>query len=373
MLWEKVLTILLCEVLGQVGDRSAIKKPFVLSRQIWASCLLGTCSRLGFVSDACASDRLLKREVLECMSPNFGEDTQFLTISQVCKVFENFANKHRSANTALASCPNHLIREAERKVVHAMQQAVLPQPSDSDAASSQVACSARHRRDSFSAISGRSSPLSSPRSTIKTAIGPSEAEHNSQMSQSDGGGLVPFAPPSGELVPYTGVGGHKSLGGLPQLPGNLDDLGASQLRKLLVDHHANWIRCANKLVSEGTSGSGGIAVASAPCIRNVKRKFRYWQRKARKQKKQHAESMQQLVRESDVYIRSKRRKSSAFRNKLTTFGGYKLALARNVGHSSCSATLAMLQADNTHRTSLTRRLPWFNSVLMLITCQQLTN
>lgn len=34
--------------------------------------------------------------------------------------------------------------------------------------------------------------------------------------------------------------------------------------------------------------------------------------------------------------------------------GYRLALARNVGHASASATLAMLDADDSHRSTLVR-------------------
>ena len=129
-------------------------------------------------------------------------------------------------------------------------------------------------------------------------------------------------------------------------------MSAPELRKAMLSHHADWLRTANQLATQ-TANTGAEKVRKADG-----RKVRYWKgkaQKARSQKRAADDQLRQVVLENRLYTSSKRRKATAFRDRLTTFGGYKLALARNVGHSSCSANLSMLEADNTHRTSLVRQ------------------
>lgn len=134
---------------------------------------------------------------------------------------------------------------------------------------------------------------------------------------------------------------------LPQLPSNLYTMGLEELRQFVQNHQAQWV-----------STSKGLVAANAAESRVQKKKGRrmalYWRNKFNKLKRESESQYNQLLQRADPYVRSKRRKKSAFRLKLSTFGGYRLALARNVGHSSAAATLLMLEADASHQASIVR-------------------
>ena len=142
------------------------------------------------------------------------------------------------------------------------------------------------------------------------------------------------------------------LAGLPQLPPGLESMSRQDLMQFLVGHQANWVRTANQLVTRG--GASDQVESLRNKKRQATRKARYWRNKFQHVKKDSETKIQQLVQQTDPYVRSKRRKTTAFRFRFTTFGGYRLALARNIGHCSASATLTMLDADSTHRQTLVR-------------------
>lgn len=139
---------------------------------------------------------------------------------------------------------------------------------------------------------------------------------------------------------------------LPHLPNNLQDMTAAQLRKFIVTHQQTWLQ----LVASSDDGHpfNGVRPKKQLAGRQRARQVRYWKAKALKQKAKSDQQIAALKQDASLYVESKRRKSTSFRRKLTTFGGYKVALARNISSSSCSSTLVVLNADETDRTSVAR-------------------
>ena len=149
----------------------------------------------------------------------------------------------------------------------------------------------------------------------------------------------------GQLVP---VSGQPQL---PQLPSNLNTMSLEDLRQFVQSHQENWLSTSKELVACNTKENQILVAAER---KKARRMALYWKNKFHKLKETSETKYNELVQRADPYIRTKRRKVSSFRMKLSTFGGYRLALARNIGHTSASATLTMLDADNTHRTSIVR-------------------
>lgn len=126
------------------------------------------------------------------------------------------------------------------------------------------------------------------------------------------------------------------------------------LMRFILGHHANWMRTANQLAASASSQPSDIRRVKSQLARRVRKNRTYWKSKCRAIKEKSDHTIQELVKRADPYIRSKRRKVSSFQFRFSTFGGYRLALARNIGHCSASATLAMLEADSSHRQTLVR-------------------
>ena len=357
--WSDLSQLLVDELLDQIGEipRQLIEVvPLRLPQQHWHRALRCVCVRLGWVTDSAKSEKTLQKEITQALQL-CGSDGGPLTFKQATQVFQHVA---RASSASLGDCPDDLIASSQGKLTAALRKKFATQLFQRREASAAASCSvdkgflahkkvsvstaSSHRSlDTTSAIVPRSSPKSSPRSSPRSSRAASDvtAEGSVQGMQ-----LVP-AQPDGSAETLV------SMPSIPQLPSNMDDMSASELRKALLANHAEWIRTANQLA----------VIAHSPNSRSQKlrkaegRKVRYWKgmaAKARSQKRVADHKLRQVVLENSLYTRSKRRKASAFRDRLTTFGGYKLALARNVGHSSCSATLSMLEADNTHRTSLVR-------------------
>lgn len=365
--WQSFLSTLVVEVLNSiVCKRTLATKPFTLSESQWIVAVLHTCSRLGFVSDSTSSEKSIRRQFLSSVHQLFGPRVLQLTLDQIAQSFHCFANTSRSAEDALPRCPNALIQQAETYLIREVLRrcsgslgATDPAAGESYAASAMVqvapvsSSSSKKRRVSLSSRRSRSSQdFSSQVDAVVPVPGPGSIPSHSQASArtSTSNALVEFQESvgSGDC--------HRPLMGLPQLPPNLDDLTPTELRKFIVAHQADWLRTANKLVSVDDSLTRAKPKKKGTSNRCFQRRMAHWRKKAKRQKENFDQDMSRLVKQHELYVKNKRRKTGCFRNHLTTFAGYKLALARNVGHASCASTLSMLEADSTHRTSLTRFL-----------------
>ena len=139
---------------------------------------------------------------------------------------------------------------------------------------------------------------------------------------------------------------------MPMLPGNLDDMTASQLRQVVLSQHKQWMQIVGSPSDVSNERNEAARKAARRIARKGVKKARYWKTKARKKEEESRQQIAQLRLQSNPYIENKRRRTSSFRRKLTTFSGYKLALSRNIGHVSCASTLAILDADATDRSSV---------------------
>jgi len=383
--WNLFLSTLRSEVLEIVTcKRSLANKPFTLPEGQWVAALPPTCSRLGFVWDGASSEKSIRKQFLNALQQLFGQRQGDLTIDQVVKGFQRFANTNRAPSDSLPPCPDLRIRQAEQTIV----QEVIRRCAESGVAASTSSSSlqtsgmsvpvgvvVRRERDVASSsyprkrlsMSSVSSQQSMPSSVVPYSAGGQHTlvQRVDDETRSASHSYASQASPRGstDMVVFEEDGrtqAHNSLlVGLPQLPQNLDDLTPTELRRFIVAHQADWLRAANKLVLDDgkkTSGSSKSKrnAGSKKSVRSFQRSIQYWRKKVKANQKQSDEKINQLVKQNELYIKSKRRKKTAFRSHLTVFGGYKLALARNVGHASCASTLCMLEADATHRTSLTR-------------------
>lgn len=139
---------------------------------------------------------------------------------------------------------------------------------------------------------------------------------------------------------------------MPMLPANLDDMTASQLRQVVVSQHKQWMQVVGSPSDVSNERNAAVKNAARRTVRKDSKKVRYWKNKARKQERESKQQIAQLRLQSNPYIENKRRRTSSFRRKLTTYSGYKIALSRNIGHVSCASTLAILDADATDRSSV---------------------
>ena len=340
--WTDLAKPFVEETLQKVGARVArdsLQTPFQLPEKDWLHIIQCVCVRLGWVTESLRSSTQFSPEILRALNAVFPVRKKFLTFQETLVIFRHLANSGKSEPNTLPPCPESLIQCCENQIVAFLRQRVVSESG---------AQFFSRRRGSISTVSSRRSTSQGSQSAIVPA-----------SSRASSGGRV---EPSEDATDLQLVGTENAnslqlvshpLAGMPQLPANLDDLSASELRKLLITHQADWMLAANRLAAMApTSKSQPAQIAET---RRAKRKVRYWKNKAKTQKKESDLKLHELIKSTSLYTRSKRRKQHAFRDRLTVFSGYKLALARNVGHSSCSATLSMLEADNTHRTSLARQ------------------
>ena len=357
--WPDFLGFLVAETLQQARPvvRDYAKLPFTMQKRHWMPVLVATCMRLGWVCDSSPSERTLRTSLLktmECLDFDRSDKCP-LTIDQVAEVVGRLANRNRSGLDAVSSCPQSLLRGAEAQIISGLG-CPRRQKNEPAKVSKTVALAPKP-------CTSRTNP-SSPRASLHV----STSRASSRPSTHSGGAVVTSDTPIGSDRSSSVVAaasseshGHSfNLLGLPQLPANLDDLSSADLRRLIVSQHAAWIRAANKLATTDTRAG----TLGAPRKRKraeqpktdvaARRRIRYWKNKAKSNKKASEQRYQQLAQETQVYIQSKRRKATAFVQRLTTFGGYRLALARNLGHASCAATLSMLDADASRRQTMTR-------------------
>ena len=124
---------------------------------------------------------------------------------------------------------------------------------------------------------------------------------------------------------------QRGLPPLPCLPNNLDDLDRQELKQVLLQHHASWLRTANQLVSSQEPATRHPAQKQMlkTWRKAQRRRGNYWKAKANRDKKQLSEKLNQVVLENAVYVQSKRRKSTAVGRRMTVFSG------RVVQNKSC--------------------------------------
>ena len=339
-----------------VRSNAVYERPFTLTEKQLVPILTATFLRLGWVSDGSRTETSMTRNVFSAMDRlDLQRPALSLTLVDVASIFERVANMGKASGSSgrQPPCPHPLLREAEARILTYLRQKTVnvgPLTKRTSMGSAKRTSSFSGRRVRASASSSGRTPARSPRTseasvssapdTMQTALVPSVSEADSS--------------PQNSLVAMPAIDqGSLALAPLPQLPSDLHHMTASELRRFIFMHQANWMRVADRLVSASATGN---SVKSSAATKQAKRRLRYWKGKARKQKVRSDEDMRRLVAKSQMYIQNKRRKKTAVRQRLTTFGGYRLALARNIGHSSCASTLVMLDCDATHVSSLARPL-----------------
>lgn len=339
--WNELGRFFVEETLQKVGStvaRDSLQIPFQLPEKDWLHIIQCVCVRLGWVTESLRSSTQFSPEIFRALNAVFPVRKTFLTFQEALAIFRHLANSGKSEQNTVAACPESLIQRCQHQILALLRQRIVSEP----------AAPFRGRRGSISTVSSRRSNSQGSQSAI-VPVSSSRASSSRHLEASEDVGELQLVGTenANSLQPDT-----NTLAALPQLPANLDDLSATELRKFLITHQADWMLAANRLaVAAPASNSQRAQIAEA---KNVKRKVRYWRKKAKKQKTESDQKLAQLIKSTSLYTKSKRRKQHSFRDRLTVFSGYKLALARNVGHSSCSATLSMMEADNTHRTSLAR-------------------
>ena len=308
-----MLVLLVSEVLAALRNvaRPVLESPFTLTHKQWVPILIATCVRLGWVSEHAASERSAKTEVFRAMSALNLQHRNVLTWEQVVSIFEQlFQQSKPGSNHDRIPCPPGLLRDAEFRIFHKLGERfressvltdvspasasalVVVSPVSGQQAGSVRVSSAQSRRHSVSTMSSASMSPQSVTSAHQSVV---SVDHLSQVPGPSGLSIV-----------------------MPALPQNLDDLSRGELKQLLVDQHAQWIRAANRIA---TTSAQRAPAASKVVQKQHQRKVRYWKNKAKRDKSKVQEKFDQLVRETDPYIHSKRRKKTAFRMKLSIFGG----------------------------------------------------
>ena len=333
------------------------ERPFTLTEKQLVPILTATFLRLGWVSDGSKAETSMTRNIFSAMDRlELQRPALSLTLVDVAAIFERVANMGKASGSTgrQQPCPHPLLREAESKILTYLRKktVVVGPPTRRKSMGS----TGTKRNLSFSG-GGVAAPASSSARTPTRSPRTSEASVSSAPDTQLA--LVPSvseadSSPQNSLVEMPAIDqGDLAMAALPQLPSDLHHMTASELRRFIFMHQANWMRAADRLASSRATGK---LVKSSAATKQTKRRLRYWKGKARKQKLQSDEEIRKLVSKSQMYIQNKRRKKSAVRQRLTTFGGYRLALARNIGHSSCASTLVMLDCDATHVSSLARLL-----------------
>lgn len=340
--WNDLGKIFVEETLQKVGRRVArdsLRIPFHLPEKDWLHIIQCVCVRLGWVTEALRSSTQFSPEIFKALNAVFPVRPKFFTFQEAISIFRHLANSGKSGENTLAACPESLIHRCQNQILALLRQRVVSEP----------AAPFRGRRESLSTVSSRRSNSQGSQSAIVPVSSSRASSTRNREASEDVGELQLVGTENADSFPP----GSHPLAALPQLPGNLEDLSATELRKFLIAHQADWMLAANRLAAVPPTPNSQLAQKAE--TKRVKRRVRYWKNKAKKQKTESDQKLAQLIKSTSLYTKSKRRKQHSFRDRLTVFSGYKLALARNVGHSSCSATLSMMEADNTHRTSLARQ------------------
>eukprot|EP00438_Fugacium_kawagutii_P005071 Skav200542 [mRNA] locus=scaffold676:275833:284757:+ [translate_table: standard] len=327
--WPSVANILAEEVLQRVTSisRDSFEGTLELPEKDWLRILQCLCVRLGWVSENQRSATQLSSEIFRALGVACPHRPAMLNLCEAFLVFQQLANAGKGEGNMMPPCPDTLVSESQRKIQLALRRRFL---KTGMANSADFSRHAPPKRKSMSAVS---SQLSQSQASLGGSASSSALvmDMSSPRASSEGPETSDDQRAQTQLVsldnsPPVNLQGSLSI---PQLPSNLDDLSASELRKFVVAHQADWVRAANRMgAATPATPTGSDAVAKA-MVRKARRKALYWQKKSRNQKKDSEMKLHQLVQKTQLYVSSKRRKKTAFRNRLTVFSGYKLALARN--------------------------------------------
>ena len=370
--WHDFTENFVLEVCEQtlVRQGAVYKRPFTLTEKQLVPILASVFSRLGWVSEGERRETTVTRNIYSALERlEFQRPALSLTIVDVAAIFECISTmgKASSSSRRQSGCPDDLLREAETKILFCLRQKLVSASVGVNQTLNQKSVGRFGKRGGLQLTQCQSqgfcSEKSSPTSTSpRVPLGSPRVSEASRSSQADTShsALVPAdgseSQSSAMVVIDDDVAKPEARANLPQLPPDLNDMTASQLRKFIFMHQANWMRAADQLVAQGPYArqQAQSTVVAANAKRCQQRKVRYWKGKAAKVKRKAEKQIQKLVEQNQMYISSKRRKKSAVGRRLTTFGGYRLALARNIGHSSCDSTLVMLDCDATHVSTLAR-------------------
>ena len=370
--WHAFIENFVLEVCEQtlVRQGAEYKRPFTLTEKQLVPILTSVFSRLGWVSEGERRETTATRNIYNALERlEFHRPALSLTIVDVAAIFEciSMMGKASSSSRRQSPCPHDLLREAETKILFCLRQKLVSASVGVNQSLNQKSVGRSGQRGGLQLTqcqsqgdgSQQSSPTSRSQRMPLGSPGFSEASPSSQADASHSA-LVLADSSEYQVSAMVAIDGDvvkpEARANFPRLPPDLNDMTASQLRKFILMHQANWMRVADRLVAQGPyamqQAQSTVVVANAK--RCQQRKVRYWKGKAAKMKREADKKIQTLVKQNQMYISSKRRKKSAVGRRLTTFGGYRLALARNIGHSSCASTLVMLDCDATHVSTLAR-------------------
>ena len=336
-----MLSSLVTEVLQrlQTISSSHLKRPFCLSFVQWMPVLVHTYIRMGWTSETVSSERAVKAEIMKAVQVLSLHTHTVLTLGQVVSIFHRVGTSGASSREACGPCPAGLLRDAEfksldhlRSKFDSSRMVATPSPEGSPVSSQNPSAGSvsnrrgqTPRRLSFRSVSSHagSPPASESLSIVPMSIAAGSEALVSESNQSD-----PIRVNSA-VVPYNPEVQHMILANIPALPENLDDLSRAELKKALVDQHAQWLRAANQIATQASARNAIKSADKRKFRKQQQRKVLYWKKKAKKQKASMQLQYQQLVSETDVYKRSKRRKKDAFRMHLSVFGGLVLHCSIN--------------------------------------------
>lgn len=317
--WQDVLRWLVAEILeqqlGLMPGLALMKLPLTLTTGQWTPILLATCFRLGWVSEGSSSERLLKGNIQKAIGRLGWSNHSAFNLEEVTAIFEQLRNAGRPLAEGIGPCPASLLRKTENDIL----QAMLLKRQDSAGVAASLASSMHTGRRK----SGCASSAAGTRSTRRSFSTRSSASARAMSEKSLVARSTSSNQPS-QLVAVEAVppGRQGNLSIVPQLPSGLEDMSRDELKKLLINHHAEWMRAANQLVASPSEEVQKATKLKMKKFRKLQRKRgNYWKKKAKSQKKKLTEQMDRLVAETNPYMQSKRRKSTSFRMRLSTFGG----------------------------------------------------
>lgn len=319
--WGNVLQLLVVEVLQQVQhvSKTHLQSPFSLPSVTWLQILIAVCFRLGWIFET--NPGSLKAEIVKAITFLGIQHLTALNVEQVTSIITRLVQVNTPGED-VSLCPRGLLREAEFRILQGFHRKISdvispkarpeesrspdsqgsqslvpfsPSASPSAASSAQVShrCKRRLSFSTVSSVSAKSIPGSDATGVDETA-------------------LVPAQPTS------SGSDFRSSVVARPSLPQNLDDMDRKELKQLIVNLHAQWMRTTDQIAAHAST-------ADRMLLKKVRKaqtkKTNYWKKKAKRQKEESDAKYNQLVYETDVYVNAKRRRKSSFRKKLSRFGG----------------------------------------------------
>ncbi len=136
---------------------------------------------------------------------------------------------------------------------------------------------------------------------------------------------------------------------------------AQQTEKLAMERKRSSVAVLRKRIVEGEPEAvKAIAFALLDNCVGKRSFYRVMNKTARAKKKIRTQEVQikalkQKLADKNIMREGKRRKKSSVRRNYSLRGGYSMALARNIGHASLEATLAMLDTGDNDADMLPTR------------------